>query len=135
MTSGYSGKSLTDKLGLKIDTNLAIINAPDYYDDLIGGWPVGSSISRSLDEVFEFIHYFVTSRSQLEADLDPLISHFEKKGMLWVSWPKQASSVSTDVTEQTLRDVLLPTGLVDVKVAAVDETWSALKFVWRKELR
>jgi hypothetical protein len=133
--TSYSAKSLSDKLGLKMDTNLAIINAPDYYDDLIGGWPIGSSISRKLDEVFDFIHYFTDSRGQLETNLPELMSHLEKKGTLWVSWPKQASGESTDMTEQVIRDVVLPHGLVDVKVVAVDDTWSALKLMWRQDNR
>ncbi len=133
---GYSGKSLTDKLGLKRDTNLALIHVPDDYDDLIGGWPLGSSISWDLAEPsYEFIHYFVAKRILLEAEIEGLIGHMERESVLWVSWPKQASGMVTDVTEQTLRDVILPMGLVDVKVVAVDDTWSGLKFVWRKELR
>lgn len=131
--AGYSGKPLVDKLGIKIDTNLAILNAPDNYDDLIGGWPVGSSISRDLSEPsYEFIHYFTTSRSQFVSDAADLKNHLEKGGMLWVSWPKQGSPLAGDLGEQVLRDTLLPQGLVDTKVCAVDDSWSALKFVWRK---
>lgn len=135
-TPGYSGKPLADKLGLKRDTNLALLSVPENYEDMIGGWPVGSSISWDLAEAsYEFIHYFTTKRSALVADAQNLADHLERHGMLWVSWPKQASGVATDVTEQTLRDTLLPLGLVDVKVCAVDDTWSGLKFVWRKEAR
>lgn len=135
-TAGYSNKSLADKLGIKSGDNITILNAPANYDDLIDEWPVGASVSRDiLDETFTFIHYFVTERVQLETDLAGLVAHLEKAGMLWVSWPKGTSGVKTDVDENVLREVILPTGLVDVKVAAVDETWSGLKFVWRKEKR
>lgn len=142
-TAGYSGKSLADKLGLKPGVNICIINAPDNYDDLIDDWPVGASVTReNLNEVFTFIHYFVTERAKLESDLPALVEHLDKSGMLWISWPKQARVQGTgvrvqksDLNENVLREVILPTGLVDVKVAAVDDTWSALKFVRRKSNR
>ncbi len=134
--TGYSGKSLADKLGIKSGDNICIINAPANYDDLIDDWPVGASVTReNLDEVFTFIHYFAADRAKLEADLPSLIEHLDKKGMIWFSWPKAASGVASDVNENVLRELILPTGLVDVKVAAVDETWSGLKFMWRKDLR
>jgi hypothetical protein len=136
MTSGYSGKSLADKLGLKGDDNVCVINALANYDELIGHWPMGASVTREhLNEIFSFIHYFASERAKLVADLSQLAEHLEKTGMLWVSWPKASSGVATDVNENVLREVILPTGLVDVKVAAIDETWSGLKFVWRKEKR
>ena len=135
-TAGYSGKSLSNKLGLKCDTNLAILNAPDQYDDLIGGWPVGCSISRELNEPnFEFIHYFTNNQADLKHDIGDLAQHLDKRGMLWVSWPKLVRGAIRNMTEQVIRDIALPIGLVDVKVCAVDETWSALKLVWRKENR
>lgn len=128
-------KPLVDRLGIEVDTNMAILNAPEHYDDLIGGWPIGSSISRELSEPsFEFIHYFATSRSKFEQDALKLKNHLDPHGMLWVSWPKQTSGVATDVNEQLFRDVLLPLGLVDTKVCSIDVTWSALKFVWRKTI-
>lgn len=134
-TAGYSKKSLSDKLGLQRDTNLAIINAPDHYDDLIGGWPVGCSISRELNEPsFEFIHYFANNQADLRADIADLAQHLDKRGMLWVSWSKQASDEHNNMTEQVIRDLAIPVGLVDVKVCAVDDTWSALKLVWRKKI-
>jgi hypothetical protein len=134
--AGYSGKSLADKLGIKHDANICLVNAPANYDDLIDEWPVGASVSRDvLDEVFTFIHYFVTDRAQLVIDVPILAEHLDKQGMLWVSWPKGTSGVKSDVNENVLRELILPTGLVDVKVAAIDETWSGLKFVWRKSNR
>lgn len=116
--------------------NISILHAPDNYDQLIDGWPVGSSVSRDvLDETFSFMHYFATKRAKLEADFPSLKEHLDKSGMLWVSWPKMTAGVATDVNENVVRDIGLAGGLVDVKVAAVDETWSGLKFVWRTKDR
>lgn len=135
---GNSEKSLSDKLGMKMEDNISILNAPDNYDDLVGGWPVGVSVSRDvLDENFTFIHYFAKSRAKLAADIGGLKEHLDKAGMLWVSWAKktalrQAQGVNkTDVEENIVREIGLGAGLVDVKVVAVDEVWSGLKFVWR----
>lgn len=81
------------------------------------------------------IHLFVTWRAELLGAAEMILDRLAKDGVLWISWPKKGSKQPTDITEDTLREVLLPSGLVDVKVCAVDETWSGLKFVWRKELR
>lgn len=135
--AGYSEKPLADKLGLKIGDNISILHAPDHYDDLIDDWPVGSSVSRNvLDENFSFIHYFATKRAKLESDFPTLKEHLAKTGMLWVSWPKQAAlrqaqGIKSDLDENIIREIGLASGLVDVKVVAVDETWSGIKFVWR----
>jgi hypothetical protein len=129
--TGYSGKPLADKLGIKPDAKVAIIKAPPGYDRLVGEWPVGVSVSRQLKGTYDFIHYFVKNRSVLEAVFKNLAKHLEKNGMLWVSWPKGASGVATDLNENIIREIGLKSGLVDVKVAAVDDTWSGLKFVYR----
>ena len=138
---GYSEKSLSDKLGMKMGDNISILHAPDNYDDLIGGWPVGASVSRDvLDETFTFMHYFARSEDQLATDLIRLKEHLDKKGMLWISWPKQSAlrqaqgvkgGIESDLDESVVRHLGLAAGLVDVKVAAIDEVWSGLKFVWR----
>lgn len=131
MSSGYSSKSLADKLGIKPDMSVAIIKAPTSYDRLVGEWPVGVSVSRQLKGTYDFIHYFVKNRSVLEAVAKNLAKHLNKAGMLWISWPKGTSGVATDLNENIIREIGLKYGLVDVKVAAVDDTWSGLKFVYR----
>lgn len=120
-------KSLSDKLGIKIGANIAIINAPKHYDELIGGWPIGASVSRKLDETFTFIHYFSKSKDQLAGAFLELMKHMDKNGMLWVSWQKGSAALN----ENIVRELGLKAGLVDVKVVSVDEGWSALKFVYR----
>ena len=128
--SGYSGKSLADKLGIKPGSVVHAIAAPESYEELVGG--AGAVVVRTApQEAAGFIHVFVTSRKDL-LGATSLVSQLSPGGTLWVSWPKKSSGVTTDVTEDTLRDVLLPLGIVDVKVCAVDDTWSGLKFLWRK---
>lgn len=123
---------LIDKLGIKIETNISVVGAPDHYDTLIGGWPLGVSVSRdAFDEQFDLIHLFVTERADLEVKLKQAAEHIQPDGMIWVSWPKQTSSVKTDLNDNVVRQVGLAVGLVDVKVASIDETWSGLKFVYR----
>lgn len=134
--AGYSNKSLADKLGLKIGDNISILNAPASYDELIENWPVGVSVSRdALDESFTFIHYFATKQAKLAKDFPALKEHLDSKGRLWISWPKQTGQqkqpIKSNVTENVVREIGLANGLVDVKVAAIDETWSGLKFVYR----
>lgn len=129
---GYSGKPVAEKLGLKHQAQLFILDCPLSYHDLIPGIPEGAEIRHELEPDAEFIHLFVTSAGRLACWAPRVAASLAPKGMLWVSWPKKASKVQTDITEQTLRDVLLPTGLVDVKVCAVSEVWSGLKFLWRK---
>ncbi|HSX47916.1 MAG TPA: DUF3052 domain-containing protein [Candidatus Nanoarchaeia archaeon] len=129
--AGYSEKSLADKLGIKPGFKVAIIKAPSGYDRLIKEWPVGVSISRSLGGKYDFIHYFTKGRSVLEAVFQNLSQHIEKNGALWISWPKQSSGVKTDLNDNVVREIGLAAGLVDVKVAAIDETWSGIKFVYR----
>jgi Protein of unknown function (DUF3052) len=131
--ASYSHRLLTDKLGLGPDMNIALIGVPEYYEQHIGSWPLGSSISWELSEPsFDFIHYFTKQSADLARDIVGLVEHLDSRGMLWVSWPKQASGVTTDMTEQTIRDLALPLGVVDTKVCSVDNTWSGLKLVWRK---
>ena len=127
---------LVKKLGIKIGDNIALINEPDHYDVLIDDWPVGVSISRDLSEPsFDFIHYFGTDATKLADDFASLKEHLDKKGRLWISWPKQTSSVKTNLNDNVVRALGLANGLVDTKVAAIDETWSGLKFVYRTKGR
>ena len=133
--AGYSGRSLVEKLGIKPRTRIAIINPPRGFRVTLGKLPAGVTVTAHLRGTLPFIHLFVVSRDALENRLPALLRALEPDGTLWVSWPKQASGVETDVTEDVIRAVALPTGLVDVKVAAVDDVWSGLKLVRRLKNR
>jgi hypothetical protein len=130
-TAGYSGAPLERKLGLKPGMTAVILDGPDGLAlDL-----KGVAVKRALRGHADIVLCFVTARRDLERRAARLRTAIAPNGMVWVCWPKRASKVPTDMTEDVVRDVLLPTGLVDIKVAAVDETWSGLKLVVRKELR
>lgn len=130
-TAGYSGTPLVKKLGLAPGMTVAYLDAPDGVVPVVEGTTVKRSLRGSADAVL----CFVTARAELGRRAGRLREVIAPDGMVWVCWPKKASKVPTDVTENVVRDVLLPTGLVDVKVAAIDETWSGLKLVVRRELR
>jgi hypothetical protein len=134
MSAGYSGTPLQRKLGFKPGMTAAYLDAPDHLDALLGDLD-GVTVRRSLRGSADLVLCFVTERRALERRAARLREAIAPDGMVWVCWPKRASKVATDMTEDVVRDVLLPTGLVDVKVAAVDETWSGLKLVVRRELR
>ncbi len=135
MTTGYSGTPLLKKLGLKAGQNIAVLGAPAGYLSLLGPLPDGLSLSENEVAPLDVAHTFVTSRAVLQRQLNELQQRIAPNGMIWVSWPKRSSKAPTDVTEDVVRDVALPLGLVDVKVAAIDETWSGLKLVIRVENR
>lgn len=135
MTAGYSGKPLAQKLGLKAGMRAWFQNVPD---------TVRAEIDREAPPLerldlpeppVQFAHIFVTSCPLLDCELRMLLPLLDPAGMIWVSWPKKASKVPTDITEDVIRELALPLHLVDVKVCAVDETWSALKLVIRTEHR
>jgi hypothetical protein len=129
--AGYSGTPLVKKLGIKPDFNIAFANAPtDFVSqlDLPSGVKI-KSISKSQN--LDFILLFVKTRAVLISAFTQCAEKLQSNGMLWVSWPKRASGVSTDVNENIVREIGLAAGLVDVKVCAVDEIWSGLKFVYR----
>ena len=138
--AGYSGTPLAQKLGLKDGQRVLFLDLPDSLGELAEarhfkevsrtGWD-RLSVAKSVDVV----HGFTTRRAELEQAAIPLQQSIAKDGMVWISWPKQASKIKTDITEDVIREVLLPTGLVDVKVCAVDPVWSGLKLMIRKELR
>jgi hypothetical protein len=138
--AGYSGTPLAQKLGLKDGQRVLFLDLPESLADLCtsrdfaeskrSGWP---ALQKS--KGYDLIHGFTASRAQLEKSAKSFIPAITRDGTIWISWPKKASKVQTDITEDVIREVLLPTGLVDVKVAAVDEVWSGLKLVIRKELR
>ena len=131
----YSGTPLAKKLGIVEGTRLVVVDGPDDYDDLLAPLPRGVERSSRLDARTDVIHLFTASRAALSKGLASYRKRMRPDCAIWVSWPKKASGVATDITEDTIREVALPIGLVDIKVCAVDETWSGLKLVVRKELR
>jgi hypothetical protein len=136
--AGYSGRPLVAKLGIKPDTRIAIVDAPRGYRATLGTLPPGvrvAAAARAARGSLPFIQFFTTSRKTLEGKFVALVRALAPAGALWVSWPKRASGVATDMTEDVVRAVALPRGLVDVKVCAVNEVWSGLKLVRRLKHR
>ncbi len=133
--AGYSGTPLAKKLGIKPGTAVCAINAPADYRDLLAPLPADVTFANDIAQGASFVHVFALARTDLLAALERIRPLLATDGMIWVSWPKKASKVPTDITEDTIRAVALPMGLVDVKVCAVDATWSGLKLVIRKALR
>ena len=131
MAAGYSKKSLIEKLGIKDGFTISIIGAPENYCATLGKLPSGAKQGKKLKGPFDFLHFFCSKRSRLEDEFPTLKETLSPNGMLWVSWPKASSGVPTDLNENVIREIGLRNGLVDVKVCAVDETWSGLKFVFR----
>jgi len=129
---GYSGKPLIQKLGLKPGETLAAIDAPDHYADLVAPLPEGARLVAGQTPDAAIVHLFVPDRAALAAQAGQVVAGLAPKAMLWISWPKKASKRFVDLTEDGVRELVLPTGWVDVKVAAVDEDWSGLKFLKRK---
>jgi hypothetical protein len=134
-TAGYSGTPLAKKLGIKSACRVKTRNAPGDYLDLLAPLPADVTISSRLRHPIDIWHLFTKSRSELSSRLRAGLKEIHQEGMIWVSWPKKASGVPSEVTEDVVREIALPMGLVDVKVCAVDETWSGLKLVIRKENR
>jgi len=133
--AGYSGTPLAKKLGYKAGFRAYVKNGPADYDALVAPLPDGVQLLTRPGKDLDLIHFFTDRRATLASQIDGLVKRLKPNGALWISWPKKASKVPTDVTEDVIRDVILPRGLVDVKVCAVDEVWSGLKVVLRKELR
>ena len=133
--AGYSGRALAAKLGIRPDERVVALGAPPHYSDLLGPLPAGAVIRSRLGRSERFIHRFASRQAELVRAFPRLAGALADDGMLWISWPKRSSGVPTDVTEDRIRDIALPYGLVDVKVCAVDEVWSGLKLVRRRELR
>jgi hypothetical protein len=132
--AGYSGTPLAKKLGIKPGSAIFVVAAPAHYDELLAPLPEGVKRVRKIDDA-DVAHFFETSRPRLDKDLRAAVSKMQQDAAIWISWPKKAAKVETDITEDTIREVALPLGLVDIKVCAVDETWSGLKLVIRKQLR
>lgn len=132
---GYSGTPLAQKLGIKRGLKVATIDAPAGYRTLLAPLPNGVSFTSEVAADAPFVHLFLKERKTLEKELKRLRRLVADAGVLWVSWPKKSSGVATDITEDVIREVCLPLGFVDVKVCAVDETWSGLKLMIRRENR
>lgn len=129
--AGYSKTPLVKKLGIKEGFRAAVLHAPENYRQLLEGIPANVTLLDTLTGTFDFIHFFTTSRETLAGEFPQLKQALTPAGLLWISWPKRAAKVETDLTEDIIRAIGLDNGLVDVKVAAVDEIWSGLKFVYR----
>ncbi len=132
---GYSGTPLVRKLGIKEGSRVALLGAPEGFDDELAPLPAGVRILRRLAPDLDLAVLFVTERRELERRFAAVARSITPAGGFWVAWPKRASKVPTDLTEDVLREVGLPQGLVDNKVCAVTDVWSGLRFVWRKENR
>jgi hypothetical protein len=128
-TAGYSGTPLLKKLGIRNGARLQLVSAPAGFDRTLGELPADASVS--LRGTLDFAMLFVRRQAELRKDFTRLRDRLESNGMLWVAWPKKASKLETDVSESIVREFGLGAGLVDVKICAVDETWSGLKFVRR----
>lgn len=131
MPAGYSKRSLVDKLGIKPGMSFAVLGAPPGYAATLGELPKGARLQPQLRAPLKFIHFFSSNRNVLEGQFAALKKALAPDGALWISWPKGASKVPTDLSEGVVREVGLRHGLVDIKVCAVNETWSGLKFVYR----
>ncbi len=133
MEAGYSKTPLGKKLGLKEEFKILLYNRPDHYFELFQDWPKVFEILEPIQtENIDFAHLFCTKTEELEAVLPNYITPLKKNGSIWISWPKGTSKIPTDLNRDRIREhVLGTTGLVDVKVAAVDHDWSGLKFVYR----
>jgi len=133
--AGYSKTPLAQKLGLKPGMEVILLGAPAGYRKLLSPLPAKVSFNDKAPANAGFVHLFVSDRQTLENELKRLRSLIADAGILWVSWPKKSSGVATDITEDIIREVCLPLGLVDIKVCAVDETWSGLKLMIRRAER
>jgi hypothetical protein len=133
--AGYSGKSVVQKLGIKPGFRIFVAGAPADYEMVVGTLPEQVVIASRVGGRIDVIHAFATRQADLDKKLPAYRRAIEPAGMLWISWPKKASGVATDLTENVLRDLALPLELVDVKVCAIDATWSGLKFVVRTSER
>jgi len=133
--AGYSGKAVVQKLGIKPGFCIFADGAPSAYEKLVGALPLGALVQAAPKPPLDMVHLFATQANGLAAKLRGYRKTIAPDGMLWVSWPKKSSGVPTDLSDVVVRDTALPLGLVDVKVCAIDDVWSALKFVIPKDQR
>ena len=133
--AGTSGKTVVEKLGIKPGFCIFTAGAPGAYEDIVGKLPAGVTIAAALKAPLDMVHVFVMQVSGLAARLRSARDAIAPDGMVWVSWPKKSSGIATDLSDVVVRQTALPLGLVDIKVCAIDDTWSGLKFVIPTELR
>jgi len=131
MTAGYSRRSLVQKLGIKEGTRVIALGAPPNYQSLLKPLPSGATVHARLPASCDFIHAFARRRTELAREFPRLADSLTDDGTLWISWPKRSGGMETDLNENLVRELGLTEGLVDVKVCAVDDAWSGLKFVRR----
>ena len=134
-TAGYSGTPLWKKLGIKEAQTVYLYKPPENINSLLAGMPEGVRFVKAVRKKIDFVHIFARKSAELRTALARYRHKIKDDGMIWVSWYKKASKIPTDITEDTVREICLPMGLVDVKVCAVDEKWSGLKLVIRRENR
>jgi len=132
---GYSGTPLAKKLGIGAGSKVCVIGAPPGYAQLFEPALKAAQLTALIAQDTDVVHIFTTKRSELDAHVKNALARMRDDCAVWVSWPKQAAKLATDVTEDTVREIALPLGLVDVKVCAVDAVWSGLKLVVRRERR
>ena len=133
--AGYSGTPLWKKLGLREGSRVFATEAPAHYLKLLAPLPSGVHMASRIDRNTDILHFFATERAVLARSLKTALAKMRPDAAVWVSWPKKTSKRRTDITEDVIREVALPLGLVDIKVCAVDEVWSGLKLVVRKSRR
>ena len=133
--AGYSGTPLARKLGIREGGHVFVLNAPTGYKKLVEPLPPAVVFQSKADKTTDIAHLFVTQASELKKHLQTLRNKLKPDAAVWVSWPKKSAKVATTISEDTIRELALPMGFVDIKVCAVDEVWSGLKLVVRKELR
>lgn len=133
--AGYSGTPLAKKLGIVEDVRVVTKNAPEEYAELLEPVPAGVRFEKRVSQATDVVHLFSSQKSELKKHLESLRQTVRSDCAIWVSWPKKASKAPTDITENTIRELALPLGFVDIKVCAVSQVWSGLKLVIRKELR
>jgi hypothetical protein len=132
--AGYSGRPLPQKLGITPTSTAGLVGAPDDFAKTLGALPAGATLVRAPRDPVDLVVWFVTTRQGLAGNL-ARVARLAGAGGLWIAWPKKSSGVPSDLTEDVLREVILPTGLVDVKVCAIDQIWSGLKFLRRRNSR
>lgn len=134
MEKSYKHVPLIKKLGIKIGMRIIIINSPDNFERILGKLPEKVLVADKIEPGLDYIHFFTKSQKALLEIFTKLKDSLSKDtGMLWISWPKGACNVSTDLNENIIRAIGLRSGMVDVKICSIDQTWSALKFVFRKK--
>jgi bifunctional DNA-binding transcriptional regulator/antitoxin component of YhaV-PrlF toxin-antitoxin module len=135
VTVGYSGNPLAKKLGIREGSQVLLIEEPENYQSLLHPLPASVSFANQASQAIDIVHLFATRKEEMQKQLASLRKKLSADASVWVSWPKKSSKLPTNITEDTIREVALPLGFVDIKVCAVSEVWSGLKIVVRKELR